>query len=156
MKDNSNIGLIAVSIFVVVLALTRIYSLSQNEYLNYKLQDNHTSAKQNKESQYYKKKFKSQKNENDFILNEIEPGTINPYGSLSVSEAAKLRGTSEEVVLRGYEHEEELKRLEQENIRRSQLTPAERSMEDFNEAYKQGARIETEKLLRANPKYNQR
>lgn len=43
----------------------------------------------------------------------------------------------------------------EENLRRSQLTGAERAMEDFNEAYQRGVEIDTEAALRNNPKYNQ-
>ena len=84
------------------------------------------------------------------------PGTINPYGSLSVSESAKLMGTSEEVVLRGYEHEEDLKRLEQENIRRSKMSASARAAEDEYKAQNYKNRMDVDSILKSSPKYNQR
>ena len=50
--------------------------------------------------------------------------------------------------------EEGIKNRE-ENIRRSQLTGAERELEDFNEAYKQGVQLDTESVLKNNSHFNQ-
>jgi len=98
--------------------------------------------------------------ENNNILNPYDSvSSVKPLSSEelypSESNSFFIGRYNEEYIQHGKEVEERIKQQEQENIRRSQLTPVERSMEDFNEAYKQGARIETEKLLRANPKYNQ-
>lgn len=52
--------------------------------------------------------------------------------------------------------EKQWKAQEQENIRRAQLTPAERVMEDFYTSYQQGARVDVDEILKANHKYNQK